>query len=203
MKKPDLMLRNGLISSSHHEVYGLWGLDPQLGKAYRERLIKHVSAVQEFGLKLGLPEDQLTAHDASKWEEVEFVPYARYFVEHGGSPVNRLDVGEAFAQAWLHHLHHNPHHWQHWIFPDGWRPVGSMVEEGGVVEMPRRFALEMIADWHGAGYAYTGSWDIADWLWKNMPKIRVHTITAAYLRETLDHLGYADVVWMQKFAKEI
>lgn len=182
--------------------YVALGLPADIAQSYRVRLNAHISAVQAFGVNLGLPADQLAAHDASKWDEVEFIPYARYFVEHGGSPVDRPDVKDDFVRAWLHHLHHNPHHWQHWIFPDGYYPSGSGVEPGGVVEMPEYFALEMIADWHGAGYAYTGSWDIADWLGKNMPRIRVHSKTAAYLRETLGNLGYADVVWVQRFANE-
>ncbi len=177
-------------------------IDPGVEAAYRNRLSAHITAVQEFGRRIGVDENQLLLHDSSKWEPVEFIPYARYFVEHGGSPVDRPDVKDEFVRAWLHHLHHNPHHWQHWIFPDGYCPSGSSVEPGGVVEMPKHFALEMIADWHGAGYAYTGSWDIAEWLSNNMPRIRVHSKTAAYLRETLDHLGYADVVWMQRFAHE-
>lgn len=178
------------------------GIDHEVGEIYQARLKAHITAVQEFGQRIGVGKEQLECHDESKWDEEEFVPYARYFIEHGGKPVDRPDVTDAFAQAWLHHIHHNPHHWQHWIFPDGYCPPGSSVEPGGVVEMPKHFALEMIADWHGAGYAYTGSWDIAEWLGKNMPRIRVHSKTAAYLRETLDNLGYADVIWMQRFAHE-
>ena len=194
MTKKDLITRQLL--------YARWRIDEQIAERYRERLNKHITAVQEFGRRIGVTEEQLQRHDASKWEEAEFVPYARYFIEHGGSPVDRPDVTDAFAQAWLHHLHHNPHHWQHWIFPDGYVPHGSSVERDGVMEMPRHFALEMIADWHGAEYAYNGSWDIANWLWNMMPRIRVHSRTAAFLRETLDALGYADVVWMRKFAEE-
>lgn len=178
------------------------GLPADVALKYRRRLTVHVSAVQTFGLKLGLPAYQLEEHDESKWDEAEFIPYARYFVEHGGSPVDRPDVNDGFAQAWLHHIHHNPHHWQHWIFPDGYCPPGSSVEPGGVVEMPERYALEMIADWHGAGYAYTGFWDIAEWLGKNMPRIRVHSKTAVFLRSKLSDLGYATVVNAAPFAGE-
>ena len=87
------------------------------------------------------------------------------------------------------------------LFADGFTPKGSQVE-AGAVEMPQRYALEMVADWMGASYAYTNSWDMADWLTKNMPRIRVHSKTAAYLRGVLDTLGYADIVYMQKFDRE-
>lgn len=181
----------------------VYDIPADIANAYAERLTAHITAVQTYGRKLGLPESQLQAHDASKWEPVEFVPYARYFIEYDGSPVDRADVNDAFAQAWLHHVHHNPHHWQHWIFSDGYTPKGSGIEPGGVMEMPRHFALEMIADWHGAGYVYEGTWDISKWLSKNMPRIRVHSQTAVYLREVLADLGYADVVSSLRFGGEL
>ena len=69
------------------------------------------------------------------------------------------------------------------------------------MEMPQHFALEMIADWMGASYVYTGSWDMTDWLWKNIPKIILHSNTAEYVRQTLDMLGYADVVNGAEFGR--
>lgn len=79
--------------------------------------------------------------------------------------------------------------------------TGSTVEHG-VMEMPYHFALEMIADWMGASKAYTGSFDMADWLTRNMPKIRVHSNTATYLRQELNMLGYGYLVSCQRFANE-
>jgi hypothetical protein len=158
---------------------------------YNRSLLDHIMYVQEAGEKIGVPADQLKIHDESKWSPAEFEGYARHF-KGGGAP-------DEFARAWLHHIHHNPHHWQHWIFPNGYTPKGSQVENG-VVEMPQDFALEMVADWMGSSRAYTGDWDMTDWLYKNIPRIRVHSRTAEYLRETLDHLGYADIVRVQRFA---
>ena len=51
--------------------------------------------------------------------------------------------------------------------------------------------------------AYTGSIDMMDWLWKNMPRIKLHSKTAADLRDLLNSLGYADVVYAQRFAHEV
>jgi hypothetical protein len=104
--------------------------------------------------------------------------------------------------AWLHHLHHNPHHWQHWIFPDGYNPPGAKMENG-VMRMPERYALEMIADWHGAGRVYQNSWDISDWLSDNMPRILVHSETASFLREGLGKLSYAEIVNNRKWKHEV
>lgn len=160
---------------------------------YTGRLVTHIECVREAGAMIGVDRDLLAVHDASKWETVEFEGYALHFCG-GGAP-------EQFALAWLHHIHHNPHHWQHWIFSDGYAPKGSNAENG-VVRMPDRYALEMIADWMGASKAYTGSWDMTEWLGKNIPKIRLHSQTAKLVREVLDHQGYADTVFLYRFAHE-
>jgi hypothetical protein len=175
-------------------------LDPLVAERFYESVTAHIRYVREAGRHLGVPESQLAIHDDSKFMAEEFPAYAINF-HSGSSPVDGSAASANFVRAWLHHIHHNPHHWQHWIFPDGFSPRGSGVENG-VVEMPRHYALEMIADWMGASMAYTGSWDMADWLHKNMPKIRVHSNTATYLRSQLDVLGYADIVYMQRFAHE-
>lgn len=68
--------------------------------------------------------------------------------------------------------------------------------------MPNWYAIEMIADWMGASMAYTGSWDMQEWLYKNMPSIFLHSQTAGFVRGILDHLGYADTVYAQRFGHE-
>jgi len=95
----------------------------------------------------------------------------------------------------------NKHHWQHWIFPLGFAVPGSKLENG-VAKMPPEYALEMIADWHGSSFAYTGDWDIQKWLYENMPKITLHSETADFVRGQLDNLGYADTVFIQRWAHE-
>lgn len=168
-------------------------LDEQVQAAYRESLYDHIRFVREAGQQLGVPDRLLAIHDQSKFSEDEFVGYATHF--HGGG------APDLFATAWLHHIHHNPHHWQHWIFPDGFTPPDSSIENG-VARMPLYYALEMIADWMGASMAYTASWDMQDWLHNNMPRITLHSETAMYVREVLDMLGYADVIYTQKFKHE-
>lgn len=162
---------------------------------YRNRLNAHIEAVQEAGEIVGVHYEQLAKHDLSKWDREEFGPYAAHFCG-GGAP-------DLFAPAWLHHIHHNPHHWQHWIFPDGYSLEGANIEPGGVMKMPEHYALEMIADWMGASKAYTGSFDMTDWLYKNMPKILVHSETARFLADKLWNLGFEDVIRVQRWAHEI
>lgn len=151
-------------------------------EAFSKSLDKHIEAVREAGSKLGVPEMLLIHHDESKWSEAEFPHYARQF--HG----DKADP-DGFAGAWLHHLHQNPHHWQHWVFPDGYVLKGSSLENG-VMPMPDKYALEMVADWIGASVTYTGSEDILEWLIKNAPKIRLHTRTEGFVKEVLLSLGY-------------
>lgn len=159
------------------------GATLEMLQKYEESLEKHIKAVQEAGKKLGVPRDQLAEHDESKYEIAEFPYYARQFHGDAGDP-------DGFASAWLHHLHANKHHWQYWIFPDDYRLKGSSIEEGGVMEMPEHYALEMVADWMGASYVYTGSWDMTDWLKKNQHKVILHSRTTEFVRSVLDGLGY-------------
>lgn len=161
--------------------------DPLQGvfQTYYQRLVAHILAVQEAAKQIGVPEEQIEIHDLSKFSREEFAAYAMHF-HGGGSP-------DFFPGAWLHHIHNNPHHWQHWMFPDGFHLKDSEME-GGVVFMPNYYALEMIADWMGASKVYSGTNDMSDWLAKNIPKITLHSRTAEYVRQTLDALGYADIV---------
>lgn len=169
-----------------------YGVDTKIAERFIDTLQDHIKCVIEAGKQLGVPNDQLQVHDDSKWSQQEFPGYALHF-QGGGAP-------DEFSRAWLHHIHHNPHHWQHWIYPDYYTPKESNVENG-MVEMPACYALEMVADWMGASRAYTGSWDMADWLVNNIPRIRVHSKTADHLRSILDNLGYADIVNVYSFAK--
>ena len=160
-------------------------------KIFKKFLRKHIACVQEAGRKLGVPQEQLDNHDLSKWSAEEFPAYAKRFC--GNSIPNE------FAMARLHHYHLNPHHWQHFIFPDGYTPKGSNLENG-VVQMPENYALEMVADWMGETKVRTNSWDMTDWLKVNMFSIRVHSTTAEFLYQVLDELGYGNE---QRFLTEL
>lgn len=171
----------------------------EIREMYTKRLREHIDAVREAGLRIGVRDDLLAIHDESKWGALEFNAYAKHFCG-GGAP-------EEFSVAWLHHIHNNQHHWQHWIFPDNFTPKGSAVVENGVVEMPRHYALEMVADWMGASKAYTGSWDMTDWFCKNAPHIRLHSKTKMYVVEILHDSNmsdviHPDVVWEGAFSSE-
>lgn len=103
----------------------------------KKYILEHKERVQQFAdwLKEHCPEvfedldleifDELIAeHDASKFSEEEFEPYAqRWFGNKKKTP--------EYEDAWLHHWTNNPHHPEFWL--------GE--------EMPLMYILEMICDW--------------------------------------------------------
>lgn len=154
---------------------------------YLKYVLRHKWYVLLAGLKLGVPLRQLVVHDWSKFLPSEWLPYARHF--YGGA----YSAGEhdarkaAFREAWLKHLHRSPHHHQYWL----------LREDSGVafaLEMPERFAREMVADWAGAGRAQLGdSWtpsEVVGWYEKNEEKMVLHTNTRSRVEEILaEHFG--------------
>ena len=183
------------MESYHGIDFEFHGITLAIAESFLASVCGHVTNVRQAGEMIGVNKHQLKMHDLSKFNLDEFPHYARNFFGDKADP-------DGFSGAWLHHIHRNEHHWQHWIFPDGFTPRGSTVENG-CVEMPGHYALEMVADWMGASKSYTGSLDMTKWLYDNMPKIRVHSKTASHLRGILDSLGYADVVYVQRFAHEV
>lgn len=59
-----------------------------------------------------------------------------------------------------------------------------------LLPMPTVCVREMVADWMGASKAYTGSWDISEWLVSNLGKMRLHPETRARVRAELLRMGY-------------
>jgi Family of unknown function (DUF5662) len=113
-------------------------------------------------------------HDWSKFLPEEWGPYAEFFY---GSKIIDSKAAAAFNVAWLHHQHRSPHHWQHWVLRED---DGSTI----ALEMPRRFAVEMLCDWIGAGKAILGAKaNTPAWYMKNKEQIVLHPKT----RELVEH----------------
>ena len=156
---PALPWRDRTLDEVGITDWAQYGISEESAAAYLDSLNRHIAAVRETGLKLGVPREQLDIHDQSKFSLEEFPYYARN------------------------------------LFADRFTPKGSTVEDGAV-RMPRNYLLEMVADWMGAGYAYTGSWDMTKWLTDNLPRIRLHSETWIELGEILVGLGYdMDELW--------
>lgn len=143
--------------------------------SYLKYVLRHKWFVLVAGRRIGAPVRRLILHDMSKFLPSEWWPYARTFYKEDGGKQYKEDDG--FNQAWLLHQHRNPHHWQYWLLKTD---RGDLV----AVEMPKAYAIEMVADWMGAGRAITGKWEAKEWYEKNRSKIALGPKT----REFVDRL---------------
>lgn len=147
---------------------------------YLKSLLLHKWYVFLAGLETGVPVWRLIVHDWQKFTPSEFPKYARYFF--GGKQEKDK---EPFMYAWLHHVHYGPHHWEYWLLNPNYNFASG---ENGKLPMPETYVREMVADWMGASRVYTGSWDMTEWLKKNLPRIRpnMHIVTIARLNDVLE-----------------
>lgn len=145
-------------------------LNPEWINKYQESLNNHLKYFRIAARELKVPEKQILIHDNSKLSKEEYNAYVRYF---GGGLRDKSTVND-FNIAWLHHIHNNPHHWQHWIIP-----------EGKALEIPIEYIREMVADWLGSSMAYTNSFDMTEWLEKNLSSIKLHSNSKSYLYSIL------------------
>jgi len=147
--------------------------------------LKHKWFVFLASFRVGFPWWRAIIHDWTKFTLAELPHYNRQFFGDRGDP-------KSFAVAWLHHYHRNKHHWEHWIIESihsSTKPTRDGCIVNNCLAMPDLYIREMIADWLGASMAYTGSWDMTDWLAKNMPRMALHPDTRARVNDTLDALA--------------
>ncbi len=84
-------------------------------------------------------------HDMSKFHPVEFFASARYF-QGDKSPIEAEKAEKGYSIAWLHHKYNNKHHWIYWTDMVNGEWVG--------LRMPKKYVIEMLCDYIGAGKAY-------------------------------------------------
>ena len=162
-----------------------------MSKEYDDYLKNHIGAVQKaakwmmernIGGVNDLPDGGVVAfsckaqvHDESKYLVEEYGPYDAYFYGEGDE--------EAFDRAWLHHIHHNPHHWQHWLlFED---------ENDGkpkALEMPKVYALEMVADWWSFSWRSGNLREVFRWYDEHKARIVLHPRTREYVESVLGEI---------------
>lgn len=126
--------------------------------AYLKYLLKHKWFVYKFGRQRGVGLWQLLIHDWTKFLPVELFAYQRYF------HVDKQSNKQQFLVAWNHHQKHNPHHWEYWVLLKG---GGGLT----ALEMPKKYVLEMLADWDSAGYCLKGRVETLEWYEDNKDKI--------------------------------
>ncbi len=164
-------------------------------------LFFHKWYVFKVGLMIGgIPLWRLIIHDWSKFAPVEFINYSRY--KFG---IKSID---SWGRAWLHHLHHNPHHPEHWLLtwrgdPDFYNGIGQSVALFvTVLAIPETYVREMVTDMMATSKEITDSYDIADWLNENGPKMLLHDDTITRLDRVMREVGYGltdncDWSWMK------
>ena len=172
---------------------------------FLKSLLWHKWYVFLAGRKIGVPIWRLIIHDWQKFAPLEFKAYAQNFFaddefrqRENNLAFEKYSVAEAapyghyikerFAYAWLHHENTAPHHWGYWIRRSG-------EHAGYPLPMPRKYIYEMVADWMGASKAYTGSWDMTEWLDRNLPNYRdkMHIRTRHYVGEVLARQDYNNI----------
>ena len=160
-----------------------------MSKEYTTYLTEHIANAQKAGKwlishfpdilsseeKIALA-TALTGHDGSKWGPAEYDAYDTYF--YGGNKSHK--VVSDFNYAWLHHIHNNPHHWQYWILQHDDEP-----EE--ILEMPKGYAVEMIADWWSFSFKSGNLRDIFDWYEKHK-EMKLHPKTRKFVEDTLERI---------------
>lgn len=135
---------------------------------YLKTVLRHKFFVFYAGLHTKAPIWRLIIHDWTKFGRSEWGPYVRRFEGGRAGGMNHDFEPSEWHRAFLHHCNYNPHHWEHWL-----------TRKGTALEMPDAFVREMVADWMGAGRAYTGAWDIDEWYEKNKDRIILHKKTRA------------------------
>lgn len=144
---------------------------------YFKYIIKHKYHVYRAGRFLKLSRFQLLIHDLSKFYPIEWFAYVNYFY---GTKID--ETKSAFEYAWNHHQKVNKHHYQYFI---------RINDSGDILalEMPRKYAFEMLADWYGAGYAITGKNDVVGWWEKTRGNKTLHENTVKLIEEYIQQLG--------------
>lgn len=140
-------------------------------------------------------------HDWSKFLPCEWTPYVNEFYGEWRNLKEtepddfrywsaRAPVEAAFRHAWNHHQKSNKHHWQYWLLTND-----SDNPKHQALQMPEKYASEMVADWWGAGRAITGMWDAPSWYSKNKDKILIHDNTRAFVEATLGSTRHLFLNW--------
>jgi len=140
---------------------------------YMSYIVRHKWYVFLWCCRYGIPILGLT-HDMSKFRPSEFFPYLAHFGQRDSETRN---PGDRLQHAIELHYSRNKHHWQWWLQPDG---------QGGTVPTPMRsqYAIEMVADWRGAGRAQ-GRPDTLAWYRDHKDKIDLHPATRRVVEQLL------------------
>lgn len=135
-------------------------------------ILMHKHYVFLASLEAGIPFRGLL-HDMSKFNPKEFLNSVKYY-NGKRSPIDVEKEIKGYSYAWLHHRGHNPHHWEYWI---------DNLSSGGVaLKIPKKYVIEMLCDWIGAGKAY----DFDNWGYDTPFKRFVNLYNSGHIKIHID-----------------
>ncbi|MFW6046324.1 MAG: DUF5662 family protein [Candidatus Woesearchaeota archaeon] len=127
--------------------------------------------------KMGLYIHAFT-HDLSKFLPSEFIPYARFF--YSTNRYNNYkksdEDNENFQMGWCFHQKRNKHHWNYWV---------SITRKNEIIPipMPKKYVLQMIADWNGMSRKFGGT--TKEYFENNKHKMILHDETIKTIESIL------------------
>ncbi len=145
-------------------------------KNHFNTIVKHKKYVYKYGRMLGVSRTQCLMHDLSKFSPVEFLEGVKFYTGTH-SPIDEAKAVQGYSMAWLNHKGRNKTHWEFWV---------DNLSKGGVpLRIPKKYAYELIADYHAAGKAYgQGTYCEStqyDWWIKKLPNTKFHKQTEKFL----------------------
>jgi hypothetical protein len=135
--------------------------------------------------KLGIPWQGIT-HDLSKFSWTEFSESVKFYQGGKKSPIPVIKKENGYSKAWQHHKGRNKHHYEYWT---------DNYDTGTTnIEIPKKYVLELIADWIAAGRTYNGKnftiQDEINW-WNNCKDSKfIHPKTKQLITDIFNNLNH-------------
>lgn len=158
-----------------------------------KKVCKHKHYVRKYCWKLGLYKQGIM-HDMSKFSPIEFFESAKYY-QGDRSPIDACKEINGYSRGWQHHKGNNPHHYEYW--------VDDLDHGGKPLIMPEKYAMELIADYLGAGHAYMGKnftyKDEYEW-WKKKQEnpLMMHPVIKYFIDCCLKDFATSEKLYLNK-----
>lgn len=121
-------------------------------------LFDYIQSHASSGVYINIISQNIEMHDQSKYSDIEFEAYRKYF-----HPVNQEEKEKnlvEFQIAWQHHKDNNKHHWDYWY------------ERGIRDEMPFEYIIEMFCDHAAMSMKFGGT--AIEWMENEFKNNKVH-----------------------------
>ena len=122
-------------------------LTPVIAFKHFKTVMTHKMYVFLFCKEAGIPWQGIK-HDLSKFSPTEFIESVKYYTGTD-SPINNCKKVNGYSEAWMHHKGRNKHHYEFW--------QDDFDHGGKALQMPFKYALELICDYLAAGRTYMGN----------------------------------------------